>query len=304
MSKTPKEVAAAFDRILERAHAKPRSVTTDMGSEFSGPFLSILEREGIVAQQKTPIDINAIATLDTAIGNFKKALARDCRSVGTSDWVTRLEKVTAGQNLLPNDEYLEGVAPAKVKDSPELIAHLRQKNAAFHLFNAGRIEQRQAALSDHTRFRSMIASGKFTRSFKPRWSDHIHSAKEFDGAEVIDEAGKRHLTKFTQPVPEGTTETVATRIEQKGSVQTEEKIRAVMAPFVGKVLELLKGDTKGVPLGSVGQKLNPQGFLDTARKAGINMKHPMASFLRAFPEHFQMVTSASGGDSRVRSVGG
>ena len=53
-TKTPKEVAAAFDRILERAHAKPKSVTTDLGSEFSGPFLAVLEREGIVAQQRCP----------------------------------------------------------------------------------------------------------------------------------------------------------------------------------------------------------------------------------------------------------
>ena len=54
-------------------------------------------------------------------------------------------------------------------------------------------------------------------------------------------------------------------------------------------------------MGTLGQKLNPQGFLDAARKAGINnMKHPMASFIKAFPEHFQMVTSATGRDSRIR----
>ena len=50
----------------------------------------------------------------------------------------------------------------------------------------------------------------------------------------------------------------------------------------------------------MGQKLNKEGFLDAARKAGANMKHPLASLLRAFPEHFQLVTSAKGGDSRVR----
>ena len=83
-SKAPKEVAAAFNNILERAHAKPKSVTTDLGGVLRAVPRRV-EREGIVAQQKARIDINAIATLDTAIGYFKKALARDCRSAGTND---------------------------------------------------------------------------------------------------------------------------------------------------------------------------------------------------------------------------
>ena len=264
VSKTPKEVAAAFNQILERAKAKPHSVTTDQGSEFSGPFLSILEREGIMAQQKLPIDINAIATLDTAIGHFKKALARDCRSVGTSDWAARLEKVTAGQNKVPNDDYLEGVAPEKVKDSPDLVAHLKLKNASFHQFNSGRIMQRQQALEAEGRFRSMIPTGKFTRSFKPRWSDQLHGVQGVQGAQVTDASGKTHLTKFTQPVPEGTTEDAGTTgIEQKRSVQTEEKIRTVLQPWADKVLELLEHRDE-IPLGTLGQKLNPQGFLDAS----------------------------------------
>ena len=74
-----------------------------------------------------------------------------------------------------------------------------------------------------------------------------------------------------------------------------------MQPFVDKVMDLLHNtEADTIPLGTLGQKLNPQGFLDAARKAGINMKHPMASFIKAFPEHFQMVTSATGGDSRIR----
>ena len=151
----------------------------------------------------------------------------------------------------------------------------------------------------------MIASAKYTRSFKPRWSDQLHGVKSFEGAEVTDSAGKTHLTEFTQPVPEGTTEDAgATTIEQKRSVQTEEKIRAVLQPWAEKVLELLKGTKGEMPLGTLGQKLNPQGFLDAGRRAGINMKSPLANFLRAFPEHFQMITSAKGGDSRVRLVAG
>ena len=36
MNKTPEEVAKAFEDILRRAGAKPRSVTSDLGPEFEG----------------------------------------------------------------------------------------------------------------------------------------------------------------------------------------------------------------------------------------------------------------------------
>ena len=267
VSKTPTEVTEAFNRVLERAHAKPQSVTTDQGSEFSGPFLKVLEHEGIEARQNEPMDINAIATLDTAIGNFKKALARDCRDQGTNDWASRLSKVTAGQNRIPNDDYLEGVAPEKVANAPELIRHLRLKNAAFSQHNSDRIGDRLQKLEQSGKFRTMTATGKFTRSFKPRWGSTLHSIGELNGPYVTDESGKTHLTKFTQPTPEGTTEDKGpTNLEQQHSVQTEEKIRNVLQPFADKTLELLQAKPE-IPLGTLGQKLNSQGFQDAARKA-------------------------------------
>ena len=87
---------------------------------------------------KDPQDINAIATIDTAIGNFKKALVRDTRRLGTDDWASRIDKVTKGQNQSPNDEYLKGVAPADVSSNPELIRYLKKKNDGFSVFNTGK----------------------------------------------------------------------------------------------------------------------------------------------------------------------
>ena len=195
------------------------------------------------------------------------------------------------------------MAPEKVANAPELIRHLRLKNAAFSQHNSDRIGDRLQKLEQSGKFRTMTATGKFTRSFKPRWGSTLHSIGELNGPYVTDESGKTHLTKFTQPTPEGTTEDKGpTNLEQQHSVQTEEEIRNVLQPFAEKTLELLQAKPE-IPLGTLGQKLNSQGFQDAARKAGINMKSPMANFLRAFPEHFQVVTSATGGDSRVRAVG-
>ena len=90
-SKRPEIVAKSFvDDILTRAGAKPRSRTSDLGPEFQGPFEQALKAKGIEVFQKRKEDINAIATIATAIGQLKKALARDTRKVGTDDWASSL----------------------------------------------------------------------------------------------------------------------------------------------------------------------------------------------------------------------
>ena len=121
-SKRPENVAKTIiEDIMPRAGATPRSVTSDLGPEFQGPFAEALKAKGIEVYTKRKEDINAIATIDVAIGQLKKALVRDTRKVGTDDWASRLEKVTRGQNNNPIDDYLEGVPPAKVSTNPDLI---------------------------------------------------------------------------------------------------------------------------------------------------------------------------------------
>ena len=159
LDKRPETVARAFGEILAECGVKPKSVTSDLGAEFGAPFKRLLESEGIAAYQKDKQDINAIATIDTAIGNLKKAMARDARKNQTNDGADRLKKVTAGQNSIPNDEYLEGVAPNKVADNTDLRQLLREKNAAFSEHDRVRAEKREKALTDKGHFRVAEATG-------------------------------------------------------------------------------------------------------------------------------------------------
>ena len=73
VNKKPQTVAQAFEKILQKAGNAPRSLTTDQGPEFSGPFTDMLNTKGIVASQKRPEDKNTIATLDTAIWEFQES---------------------------------------------------------------------------------------------------------------------------------------------------------------------------------------------------------------------------------------
>ena len=99
INKRPTTVAAAFKKILNKAGPVPAALTSDGGMEFSAEFKELLETKGIVPRQKDKDDVNALATLDTAIGNLKKALARVARKAGTNDWAALLQKVTKGQTI-------------------------------------------------------------------------------------------------------------------------------------------------------------------------------------------------------------
>ena len=134
VNKTPQVVAKTFEEILARAGIEPRSLTTDQGPEFEGPFTQMLEANGIDGFQKRKEDINAIATIDTAIGNLKKALVRDTLKVGTDDCASRLQKVTRGQNNSPMEDYLEGQPPADVSTNEELIETLKETNCKVCCF--------------------------------------------------------------------------------------------------------------------------------------------------------------------------
>ena len=140
MDKRPETVAKAFEDILERAGTSPRSVTSDQGPEFDGPFKDMLDSKGIERSQKRPADKNAIATIDVAIGNLKKALVRDTRRLGSNDWASRLQKVTKGQNNIPNDEYLDKNTPTDARTNKKLIEKLQVKNAEFTAIKRKRIK--------------------------------------------------------------------------------------------------------------------------------------------------------------------
>ena len=69
----------------------------------------------------------SLATLDSAIGALKKALARDLRKAQTDSWASRLAKVTNGQNNAPKPDYLNGGEPNEVNTSLDMQNMLEKK---------------------------------------------------------------------------------------------------------------------------------------------------------------------------------
>ena len=298
-SKRPEAVVNAFKDILSRSGGQAQSVTCDLGPEFTGPFQQFIEGQGIKFSQKRKEDINAIATIDTAIGQLKKALARDIRKVGTDDWASRLQKVTQGQNNNPIDEYLEGMPPSNVRNNPDLIYLLKQKNLGYSEHNQKRIEKRAKTIEDAGQFRIMEdTGGKFTRGFKPRFGE-VRQVQQISGAIVEDTKNKDHLTKFVLPVKDTTNDAGPRRIEQRGSALTDATRRSRLQPFANELIRFIR--VKNVA--SVTAATASKHLRETMPGFAAAMRNlpSFGAFIRLFDSSLKLVTfSDSGGVSRVR----
>ena len=295
-SKRPEIVAKSFEDIMTRAGATPGSVTSDLGPEFQGPFEQALKAKGIEVFTKRKEDINAIATIDTAIGYLKKALVRDTRKVGTDDWASRLGKVTQGQNNNPIDEYLEGFTPAQVSSKPDLIKRLKGKNARYSDFNHQRVEKRAAKIEDTGQFRIMEdMGGKFTRGFKPKFGE-VRQVKEIQGATVVDNKDKDHLTKFVLPVSDTTNDAGPRKIEQRGSQLTDATRRERLRPYANELVNFLRRQGKAVTTATASKHLREQAGFTTA----MNNVPSFGAFIRLFDSLKLVTGSGTGGASKVR----
>ena len=291
-SKQAEEVAEAFGDILRDSGEKPRSLTTDGGSEFSNVFKDLVARNDIEIHTKDRYEPNVISTLDIAIGYLKKALVRVARKKSTNDWASILDAVVQGQNKLPNDSYLEGKTPASVPGDPDQIAHLQEKNLDFIKHNEQLRQSRQEKLEDKESFRVVIPKAvHFSRGFKPSWSQEVHKVATVDGHTVTDDRGQTFKTKFTQPIAEATYDAGPVAMESRSSKQTTDKQRLMLQDFADRVVERYRTGTT-VPLSVVALFLG-RPWKAKLLEARLNMRAPVANFLRLFPDKF-LVTSVAG----------
>ena len=221
---------------------------------------------------------------------------RDTRKVGTDDWASRLQKVTQGQNNNPIDEYLEGMPPSNVRNNPDLIQVLKEKNAGYSKYNHKRVEKRAAKIEETGQFRIMEdMGGKFTRGFKPKFGE-VRQVKEMQGATVVDNKDKDHLTKFVLPIADTTNDTGPRKIEQRGSQLTDATRRERLRPYANELVNFLRRQGKAVTTATASKHLREQQGFTSA----MNNVPSFGAFIRLFDSLKLVTSSATGGSSKVR----
>ena len=278
-----------------RANGTPLELNTDKGSEFtSGDFPQLLDERGIAHRVKDPQDRNAIATLDRAIQSLKPALSQ-------GNWAMKLDAAVKEQNKAPHGHLMMS-APNEVEGNEVLQFALKQEGARAQEHNDDIAKKRAERLEQDGAYRVEEPITKFTRSFKPRFSDNAHEVAAVHGGTVFDTEGNRHSTKFVLAVPKSSANVRSTQFTRGGSAQVEQKKRRLLQTYATSVAALIRASGGELELWRIGDRLKRMrnGFSIAAREAGLNQKGVIASFLRAFPERFELNIPREGGKSTVK----
>ena len=140
-------------------------LTTDKGGEFRDVETYMEDMNRIY---KIRTSRRSLATLDSAIGALKKALARDVRKAQTDNWASRLAKVTNGQNNAPKPDYLNDREPNEVNTSLDMQNMLEKKNEEFTEINKKQITERGKKLEEAGKYRTLLNRGNFARGWQPK----------------------------------------------------------------------------------------------------------------------------------------
>ena len=137
--------------------------------------------------------------------------------------------------------------------------------------------------------------GKFTRGFKPRFGE-VRQVKEIDGAVVVDDKGKDHLTKFVLPVSDTTNDAGPRRLEQRGSQLTDATRRERLQPYANELISFLRRKGAAVTAATASKHLREQpGFT-----AAMGNVPSFGAFIRLFDSLKLVTGSGTGGASKVR----
>jgi hypothetical protein len=173
LSSKAAEVRDAFKSIVDEGRV-PKELNTDKGPEFDNcEFRVFLETKSI--EHRWKVGVNDLATVDAAIGTFKKTLTRLTSTPGKGNWAQELAAATAAYNATPHG-HLDGEAPEEATGESEAAKSLRfdlRRQAGEDVQTQNDATSRKRArLEEVGAYREPVESslkGLKERGFKPRY---------------------------------------------------------------------------------------------------------------------------------------
>jgi len=280
-TKEAAEVAQAFERVLRRARASPKELSTDSGAEFKEAFSEMLRRRGIAQRLKE--QINHLAVVDAAIRTLKDTLKKDMTAKSNDSWLKSLPAAVKAYNGNSHSAVLNS-APEDVKSTPVLQYELEKQSGLDAAHNAKVHQERMARLRSAGAFRLVLPRSTWVRSGQPRYSDKVYELDYFVGPDVVAKDGTRRPVRDALPVPRGSQDVQVPRELKGGRPIRDEGARAALRPFATALRGFL-GPTGSLSLQGAGTKLRGvPGFAEALAEQRITGIGALVRFLALFPE--------------------
>lgn len=190
-TKTGKEVATAFERIIKRSRRCPKLLHVDRGKEFyNSAFRSVLEKHSITMYHTNNDEKSAIA--ERANRTINSHLKIHFTKNGNHKWVDFLKKLTKTYN---NDVHRTiGMAPSQVNKSNEKEIYER----VFSINNF-KFEKPKYRVGDLVRIATKQST--FENKYKAPWTREIFIIRRIHYTDPItysiqDQSGEQIIGKF------------------------------------------------------------------------------------------------------------
>ena len=274
--KTVSDASAAFADIMHESKRQPRRLDTDGGSEWvSRTFKNIVATKNIHHVVKDKNDLNAIATVDAAIQNLKRAIKRRRQQHGGT-WLDQLDAAVKGYNSTVHSAT--DAPPNDVND--DIIFSLKIKAAEQLKDNSEQIKKRQERLEKDGAYRVHIPKegGLKRRADATTWSKKIHYVDSFPApGKVKDTEGNVTLTKLTKPVPADSSELNSDKAKKQSPMLRE------LRPYAETLFDMLGF---GMPISQASKKLKDKksNFSDKLRAQNMSF----TDFIKKFPDLFKI----------------
>ena len=289
-TKEPREVAAACEKIAQRARGRIRGkareeaiheLTTDQGQEFKGPFAEMLQRRNIAHTFKE--GMNTLAVVDAATRTLKDMISKAMTDENKDSWLAVLSDVVRAYNGNSHSGIMNA-APNEVKKSPVLQYELEKQAGYDTAHNVALVEGRANRLSDAGAFRTLEPRSTWNRAGQARYSEKVHVVAGIGSKNVISTEGVDVPIRNVKPVPKDSSSDVKVPSELKpGRPIREAGAREALRPFA----VALKGMLGQLTMQRAGIMLRKvPGFAEAMEEARITGIGSFVRFLRLFGDDF------------------
>jgi len=279
-SKSAEATLDAFRKIIRaNGNIMPKEITVDLGNEWA-----LLEQEiankGGVLRRKNMQAANTLAVVDRVVGKMKTILS----GYSLTDWSGALRKATAAYND-KSHSYLMGSAPDDVKGSAELQYELDKVHGEQIKHNNEKWRQKAGKLRDAGAFRIPRPRETWERIDAPKFGGEVYNVDGFKGANV-ESGDKTYPVKTSLGVPIGSAD-IDIGIEAGPGGGRRARQKEMLQDFARNLKDMLP--STGYTLARVAQLLRGmRGFLDTADVYGPSKQGRIVSFLKLYPNYFDI----------------